>query len=148
MAARRKPKPFAEDLQAIRATAGQLLSLQTCAVPMSWTEWELDFLDDMAGRMTDEPLSANQVGKFEQLKRLSMVCEKVDGLSVALLIASCALQADYLEDDEDREFIRGLRQSGVTVLRRRTMGRLLRCCHELEVIERHQGFLDEMADAA
>lgn len=139
MAARRKAKPFAEDLDAIRATASRLLVLVSDPIAMEWTDWELDFLESMAGRATEEPLSASQVEKLQQLVRLSTLHGTIDGLSVALLIASAALQADYVEDDEDRAFIRQLRQQGSKELRRRPAGRLVRICRELGVIEPHHG---------
>lgn len=143
MAARAKIKPFAENLDAIRAEAKALLALQASApVPMEWTDWELDFLENMAARDSDEPLTVAQVEKFAQLRRLATLQGKVDGLSVPLLVASCTMEAEYLDDEDDRSFIRDLRQRGLTELRRRQIGRLLRCCRELGVIESHQGWAD------
>lgn len=142
MAARAKTKPFADDLDAIRAEARALLALQTASMPMEWTDWELDFLESMVARDSDEPLSVAQADKFAQLRRLSTLQGKVDGLSVPLLIASCTLDVEYLEDEDDRVFVRDLRHRGVVELRRRQIGRLLHCCRELGVIERHQGWTD------
>lgn len=142
MAARVRTKPFAENLGAIRAEAAALLDLQHAAVPMEWTDWELDFLESMAERQDDEPLTVPQVEKFAQLRRLATLQSKVEGLSVALLVANCTLEADYLDDEDDRAFVRALRQKGTAELRRRQLGRLLRCCRELGVIEPHHGWAE------
>ena len=141
-AARKKPKPFEEDAEAIRATARALLALENDQHPMEWTEWELDFLEGMAQRTSDEPLSEAQAAKLEQLGRLARLYSTVEGLSIALLIASAMIEVEYLEDEESRAFIRQLRQSGTASLRHRQAARLLRCCRELGVIEGHQGFLE------
>lgn len=140
--AKPKPKAFAADLEAIRSLATHLLRLAGHEIPMEWTEWEIDFLEAMAERATDEPLSEAQQNKLRQLERLAELQAKVDGLSVTLLISSCALEADHLSEDDDRAFILWLREMGRGELRRRDVARLLRCCRELGVIEPHHGFAD------
>lgn len=127
----RKIDALAKDTERARRLAQFLLKLQDTA----WTEWELDFLEDMAGR--NEPLSTRQAEKLVELEEAAIWLDTVPGLgfSVRLLVRNCYQARNDLEDDEDIAFIVRLHAEGTMKLRRRALGRLLRCARALEQIE-------------
>lgn len=134
----RQLKLLAEDAGAVRALARQLLTLGS-GHDTSWTDWELDFLDSMAQRESEEPLSMRQREVLAGLKSAAERHATVDGLNVRSLIERCWLERADLESDEDQAFIEDLKGTGQRSVTRRQLGRLLRCCRELGVIEGHYG---------
>ncbi len=132
-------KDLAENPEAVRALARMLLSLGASA-DQTWTDWEIDFLDSMARRDGDEPLSMRQREVLAELKSAVERHANVDGLNVRALIERCWLERADLETDEDLAFIEDLKATGQRSVTRRQLGRLLRCCRDLGVIEGHHGY--------
>jgi len=122
---------LAHDAAAVRALARSLLSLAGA----EWTDWEHEFLDNMALHDGPEPLSQRQREVLVELRDNARSHARIDGFSVAHLIRDCWLaRTDLLEEDE--AFIDGLKRSGATSLKRRQLFRLLRCAKELGIIDR------------
>jgi hypothetical protein len=134
----RQLKTLAEDPGAVRALARQLLTVGSSS-DSSWTDWELDFLDSMAQRESEEPLSMRQREVLGELKNAAERRSTVDGLNVRLLIERCWMERADLEADEDQAFIEDLKGTGQRSVTRRQLGRLLRCCRELGVLEGEYG---------
>ncbi len=138
----RQLKTLADDPAAVRALARQLLTLGSgSGSDTTWTDWELDFLDDMARRERAEPLSTRQREVLGDLKNAAERHATVDGLNVRSLIERCWMERADLESDEDQAFIEDLKVSGQRSVTRRQLGRVLRCCRELGVVEGHYGAL-------
>lgn len=140
MTSHRQMKTLAEDPAAVRALARQLLKLAGSGADVeAWTDWEIDFLDSMAQRESEEPLSMRQREVLADLKNAVERHTSVDGLNVRGLIERCWLERADLDADADQEFIESLKATGQRSVTRRQLGRLLRCCRELGVIEGHHG---------
>lgn len=141
MTSHRALKALAENPQAVRGLAQALLKIGAVDTATGWSDWELDFLDDMARRDTDEPLSMRQREKLDELKCSTERHTQVHGLSVRGLIERCWLERLDLDSDEDQQFVDDLKASGLSSVTRRQLGRLLRCCRDLGVIDGHHGVL-------
>lgn len=139
MSSHRSMKDLAENPSAVRALARYLLLLVGGDDTQAWTDWEVDFLESMATRESDEPLSMRQREVLTELKRAAERHSEIDGMSVRSLIERCWLERADLDSDEDQDFIVGLRASGQQTVTGRQRWRLVRCCRELGVIEAYQG---------
>jgi hypothetical protein len=106
----------------------------------AWTDWELDFLESMASRFSEEPLSMRQREVLSELKSVAERITHIDGLNVRALIERCWMERADLADEEDEAFIEALKTSGQRSVTGRQRGRLLRCCRALQVIESHHGW--------
>jgi hypothetical protein len=142
MSSHRAMKELAENPEAVRALARYLIACGQRAgdAPVSWTDWEVDFLDSMAQRKSAEPLSMRQREILTELKSAAQRTTSVDGFSVRGLVERCWLERFDLDDEDDQRFIEDLKAAGVQSVTGRQRGRLLACCRELGIIERHQGF--------
>jgi hypothetical protein len=132
-------KDLAENPSAVRALARYLLLLVGRDDTQAWTDWEVDFLESMAARESDEPLNMRQREVLTDLKNAAERHTEIDGMSVRSLIERCWLERADLDSDEDQEFVVGLRASGQRTVTGRQRWRLVRCCRELGVIEAYQG---------
>ena len=121
---------LAQNTAAVSSLATFLLALPDAG----WSEWEANFLDDMAARA--DALTTRQVEKLVELRDDAKSYTKFDGLSVASLVRDCWIgRRDLSEDDE--AFIDALKQGAATSLKRRPLMRLLRCARELGLIHRY-----------
>jgi hypothetical protein len=121
-----------------RTLAQHLCKLEDIA----WTDWELDFLENISG-CRDE-LSTRQGEKLIELRDETVWYTAVDGFSLKTLIDRCHLCRDELRED-DAAFIARLKEARTTKLRRKDARRLLRCARTLGEIEPHQGGVLESA---
>ncbi len=137
MTSHRAMKSLAEDAKAASALAAGLLKLGKADPQIVWTDWEVDFLESMAGRERDDTLSTRQVEVLVELRDSAQRYTSFEGFSVAALIDRCWQERLELRSDDDLDFIEGLREAGLTSLTRRQLGRLLRCCGELGLLEKH-----------
>ena len=128
-------KALAESPHAVRALARQLLTIGGLEAGTAWTDWELDFLDSMAGRESEEPLSQRQREVLDELRTAAERHTSIDGLSVRALIERCWAERADLVDDLDVAFVEDLRASGRRSVTRRQRTRLLRCCREAGVFD-------------
>lgn len=140
----RAMKELAEDAEAVRALARYLIARGGSEAggdaPVAWTDWEVDFLDSMARRESPEPLSMRQREILTELRSAAERTASVDGFSVCGLVERCWLERFELSDENDQRFVEDLKAAGVQAVSGRQRGRLLACCRELGVIERHHGF--------
>ena len=141
MTSHRALKALAENPEAVRGLARALQKIGAVDTATGWSDWEVDFLDDMARRDTDEPISMRQREKLDELKNSTERHTQVHGLGVRGLIDRCWLERFDLDSEEDQQFVDDLRASGASSVTRRQLGRLLRCCRDLGVIEGHHGML-------
>jgi len=140
---------LAKDPAAVRELAKKLL-----AVPdAQWTDWETDFLANMAecGRSQSFPrqieiligLSMRQREKLAELRDSLERLTDWRGLSIKSLIDRCYFKISIDRcnvgrndlDEGDDEFVANL--MGRTSIQRRHLRRLLRCSHQLGLIEEH-----------
>jgi hypothetical protein len=120
-----------KDPVAVRTLAKRLLATPD----HDWTEWEIDFLQDMS-RYADPDLTTRQGEKLMELRDDAEYHTSYRGLSVKILAEKCMLARDELEPD-DAEFVQKLHASGAGSVKRRQLFRLLRCARQLELIEQH-----------
>ncbi len=111
---------------------------------IEWTDWELDFLQDMAARESDDDLTTRQAEKLVELRDASVWHEKVDGFSLRFLIKSCD-DLRHLLGEHDGDFVMRLKYEGAVKLRRRDAARLMRCARITGEIEPYQGWSLEKA---
>lgn len=125
-------KRLKDEPKAARALAQALLANERS----TWTDWELDFLEDMAARANTEAHSTRQLEKLLELRDASRHHSRVDGLSVRSLIDECWLgRIDLAEDDE--AFISSLKAESPDALKLRPLKRLLYCSRQLGIIDHY-----------
>ena len=132
MASHRAMKTLAEDGAGVRALARSLLLMAH-----DWTDWECEFLDNMATRDDPDPLSMRQREILSELKAAAERHSKIDGFGVPGLIASTWEARLDLDDEDDIAFIEALRASGARTVTGRQKGRLLRLARAVGIIEHH-----------
>lgn len=132
MSIHREIARFKTSPEAAQSLARALLSHEGAA----WSDWELDFLEGLAGRASSEPLSTRQAEKLLELRDNARAFERVDGLSVRALIEDCFLgRLDLSEEDE--VFVASLKAAGLKSLKLRPLKRLLACSRQLGVIDHY-----------
>jgi hypothetical protein len=104
---------------------------------IEWTDWELDFLENMSG-WTENP-TTRQGEKLVELREASIWYESVEGFSLRYLADKCYCARLDLSD-QDADFFERVKASGVRKFRRRDAARVLRCARQLGEIEPHQGW--------
>ena len=88
-------KALAESPHAVRALARQLLTIGGLEAGTAWTDWELDFLDSMAGRESEEPLSQRQREVLDELRTAAerLTAEEPTGVR-HVLVNGCPIRVD------------------------------------------------------
>ena len=125
---------LAQNPAAVQTLAQFLLSVTS----VGWTEWEENFLHDMASRTSPDAISTRQREKLVELRDDAQNYSKFKSFSVAGLVRDCWIaRFDLSEDDE--AFIDGLKTNATTSLKKRPVLRLLRIARELGLIS---GFVD------
>jgi hypothetical protein len=113
-----------------------MLAKRLLAAPESdWTDWEIDFLEDMS-RHAGPDLTTRQGEKLIELRDDAESYASWRGLSVRILVEKCSLARDELEP-HDAAFVQKLQGCGATAVKRRQLFRLLRCARQLKLIEPH-----------
>jgi hypothetical protein len=118
-----------KDALALRTLAKRLLA----APGSDWTDWEIDFLEDMS-RHAGPDLTTRQGEKLIELRDDAENHASWHGLSVRILAQKCSLACDELEPP-DAAFVQKLEASGATAVKRRQLFCLLRCARQLKLIE-------------
>jgi hypothetical protein len=132
MATHQDMKRLGDDPVAVRRLAASLLDLTDC----DWTAWELEFLDAMASRTYDTPLSSRQREMLTSLRDGARNYRLVEGLSIPRLIDACWLERFDLDDD-DLAFIERLKAAQpVATLKHRPAYRLLSIARSLDLAPR------------
>jgi len=104
---------------------------------IQWTDWELDFLENMSGWTED--LTTRQGEKLIELRDASTWCEAVEGFSLRILVEKCFCGRLDL-GEQDAEFFERVKVSGARKFRRRDAARILRCARQLGELEPYQGW--------
>ena len=112
----------------VRAVARRLL-----ASAEDWTEWERDFLEGLVAEYGSDALTTRQRQKLVELREGAEYVPTIKGFDVASLIDKCWLGRLDLDYEDDIAFIE--QERGSTSIKRRHVGRLLRCCRKLGVID-------------
>lgn len=120
----------AKDPAAVRSLATRLLATPNHV----WTEWEVDFLENMTHFDGPDLISIRQREVLFELRDDAEYLTHYRGLRIATLISNCVL-ARFDLDEADAEFVLSLK--GNPSIQRRKLGRLLRCCRMLGEIEPH-----------
>lgn len=113
----------------VRAVARRLL-----VSAEDWTEWERDFLEGLVAEYGSDALTTRQRQKLVELREGAEYVPTIEGFDVASLIDKCWLGRLDLDYEDDIAFIE--QERGSTSIKRRHVGRLLRCCRKLGVIDR------------
>ena len=131
MASWREIDRIRKDPTAFRALATRLLKFGT-----DLTDWEKDFLASIGGDRDSKEFTTRQSEKLLQIRDDNEFVTKChDGFSVPLLLRRCReARLDLSESDE--AWIEGFfeRSNGIS-MKRKHVGRLLRCARELHIIE-------------
>lgn len=131
----RQMNALADNADAVRALAGALLTLPTRDPQVSWTDWELDFLEHMTLHQGPDPLTLRQVEVLVDLQDAARSFTKLSGLSISSLINDCWLSRFDIEDEDDQAFVSRLKASGAISLKRRQARKLLAVARQLGVVE-------------
>jgi hypothetical protein len=131
MASWREIDRIRKDPTAMQALAAHLLKLPNADL----TEWEIPFLESISRNRTTAEFTTRQAEKLLQIRDDSEYVSQIGyaRLSVKLLIAGCQLgHLDLSEDNE--QWILGF-PKGTASIRRKDIGRLLRCARDLNNID-------------
>jgi hypothetical protein len=131
MASWREIDRIRKDPTAMKALAAYLLRLPNGEL----TEWEIKFLESISSDRTSEEFTTRQAEKLMQIRDDSEYVFEIGyaRLSVKILIADCQLgHLDLREDDEP--WILAF-PKGTASIKRRYVGRLLRCARDLKNID-------------
>jgi hypothetical protein len=120
---------LAQNPGTVTMLASYLLKIET----VEWTDWELDFLESMARRTSQDPISIRQREVLVELKDSATSHTTTrDGQSVRVLILRC-WEARLDLDEEDERFVGDLYESKATSLKQRQLGRLQHCVRQLHI---------------
>jgi hypothetical protein len=99
------------------------------------TDWEKDFLVGVSGRAGKEEFTTRQSEKLLQIRDDYTSVDKLPGgFSVRIVLEGCKeARLDLSEDDE--QWILQSYERSPTTIRRKNVGRLMRCARELHIIE-------------
>ena len=131
MTSHRDMKTLGDDADTVRRLASHLLALPD----PDWTDWERLFLDGLADRRSDAPLSMRQREILVDLRDSVTRLSSVEGFAIANLIRGCWLNRLELEAD-DQDFIERLAAEKPRAMRKRAAYRLLRLANTLDVVPR------------
>jgi hypothetical protein len=132
MASWREIDRVRKDPAAVRTTAKALLAFRRRDV--DFTDWEVDFLQSMVCREGVDELTTRQSEKLLQIRDDAELLTEYRGFSVQLLIKGVhEARSDLSEEDE--EWIVSIADNAPTSIRRRHIGRLMRCARQLNLID-------------
>jgi len=125
------------EMQKLATNPGAISSLASYLMLLKdagWTDWEINFLDNMSGWAGPDPISTRQREKLIELRDDAKNYSTFDGFSVGKLVRECWLARLDLDED-DEQFIMRIYERGASSLKRRPLLRLLRCSRKLQLIE-------------
>lgn len=126
-------RPTTDELAAIRARATFLLALTDA----DWSEWELQFLDSLVERRSQDPLSPRQREKLDELEHAAKNLRSIDGFRILDLINACWQERFDLDDEDDTAFIERLKSERPEQLKFRPARRLLAIARRLDLAPRY-----------
>lgn len=99
-----------------------------------WTDWELDFLESIAARITSRDLSYRQAEILLELRDAASAYILIAGIPVSRLIDRL-WQARLDLSEEDEAFVGGLHAAAVTSVKKRAAQRLAASAREIGLLE-------------
>jgi hypothetical protein len=133
MASWREIERIRNDPRAARDIARYLLKLPRG----DFTDWEIDFLESVARRSVDDELTTRQSEKLLQIRDDAEFIAEYRGFGVGMLLRKCfEARLDLSEDDED--WIVRMSEKNQASIRRKHVGRLMRCSRELKIVEEEE----------
>ena len=130
MASWREIDRVRKDANGVRALAQRLLKIY----PGEFTDWELDFLESISSYTELFEFTTRQSEKLLQIRDDTEPVTEYRGFSIALLLKQCwEARLDLAEADE--QWVVGLRERSNISIKRKHLGRLMRCARELNIIE-------------
>jgi hypothetical protein len=134
MASWREIDRIRKDPTAMRALAAYLLRLPNAEL----TEWETKFLESISSDRTSEEFTTRQGEKLMQIRDDAEEVSEIgyQRLSVKILIEDCKIAyLDLVALDEDKaEWIKAI-PVGTSKIKRKYIGRLMRCARMLSNID-------------
>jgi hypothetical protein len=130
MASWREIDRVRKDPQAAADIAKRLLSLPAS----EFTDWELDYLRSVRRLGKIEEFTTRQAEKLLQIRDDIEEVKEVLGFSVRLLLKGC-VEARLDLSEADEEWVLARSQSSSETIRRKHVGRLMRCARELNLVE-------------
>jgi hypothetical protein len=116
----------AKDLTFFRELAAQLRQLPD----NDWTDWEWEWLGEMARKPNTYVPSEKEHQKLAQIQSYTEPFSGYDGLSVLTMVNMChRYSLDFPEEDSD--FVVDLHRRQVRTLRKRQLRRLVKLCAEI-----------------
>ena len=143
MASWREIDRVRKDPQGAVNIAERLLALP----PTEFTDWELDFLRSIRRLRNVEEFTTRQSEKLLQIRDDVEVVEEVLGFRVQLLLKGC-FEARLDLPEADEEWVAGRFQVSPCNIRRKHVGRLMRCARELNLIEEKYPDRSRMSEMA
>jgi hypothetical protein len=130
MASWREIDRVRKDPQGAAGIAKRLLSLPAS----EFSDWELEFLRSIQQLRNVEEFSTRQVEKLLQIRDDIQEVTETLGFSVRLLLKGCVdARLDLSESDE--EWVLARSRVSSSSIRRKHVGRLMRCARELNLVE-------------
>jgi hypothetical protein len=130
MASWREIDRIRKDPASAHDIAEQLLRLPR----LEFTDWEIDFLQGMTNLIGEDELTTRQAEKLLEIRDGAQIVTEFRGFSVERLLKQCRdAHLDLSEPDE--EWIAQTFNRSKTSIRRKNIGRLMRCARELDIIE-------------
>jgi hypothetical protein len=121
---RKEPKAFRALAKGLRAQFSDDLS-----------DWEKDFLEDVAGRVAKEEFTTRQSEKLLQIRDdYTSVSQLPGGFSVTIILKECKEARLDLSEDDEQWILQSYKRSPTTI-RRKNAGRLMRCARELHIVD-------------
>jgi hypothetical protein len=130
MASWREIDRVRKDPQGAANIAKRLLSLPAS----EFTDWELDFLRSIRRLRNVEEFTTRQAEKLLQIRDDIEEVTEVLGFSVRLLLKGC-VEARLDLSEADEEWVLARSQVSAHSIRRKHVGRLMRCARQLNLIE-------------
>lgn len=125
------------EIERIRKTAGEFRRLCARLLKLHRTDldpWELEFLETNVARLQVKEFSTRQAESLLDIRDGVVVVESCEGFSVAALLRQCyEARIDLSEADE--EWIVETRAKRPATALRRSTGRLLRLCRQLNILD-------------
>ncbi len=130
MASWREIERIRKDADAARAIALGVLAVDRDAL----NDWETDFMEGIPVHCDRGEISLPQAQKLLEIRDDVQIITEYRGLSLRRLIQHChEARLDLSEDDE--EWILHLHTSSPNTIRRRHVGRLMRCARQLGLVD-------------
>ena len=119
-----------KDTNGARALAKRLLKIH----PGEFTDWETDFLESVTSYTELFAFTARQSEKLLEIRDGAEPVTQYRGFCVAILLEQC-FEARLDLSEADSQWVVGLCGRSTASIKRKHIGRLIRCARELDIID-------------